>query len=232
MPSAHVWVFDARFNRWEEGAKMRIGREFAAAGVINGKIYVLGGCNVDNRTKSNNWAEVYDPTIGSWEGVPSPVEIREKIMHGSAVIDNKMYAMADRGGVALDPEEMSWGCVSTEMDLGWRGRATVVDDVLFCYDYLGKIKGFDVEEFAWRELKGLEKDLPNFLCGATMANVGGKLCVVWVGQGSGRRIKVSCAEIQVRKDCFGELWGSTVWCQEIQEIPGGSSVVHCLAVEI
>ncbi|KAF5182269.1 F-box/kelch-repeat protein SKIP6 [Thalictrum thalictroides] len=210
---------------------MRVGREFAAAGVINGKIYVIGGCLVDNWTRSTHWAEVFDPTIGTWAPVPSPVEIREKWMHGSAVIDKKMYAMADRGGVAFDPEDSSWGFVSTELDLGWRGRATVVDEILYCYDYLGKIRGFDAKEFIWRELKGLDASLPKFLCGATMANVGGKLYVVWEGRGGGNQIEVSCAEIEVCKDCFGDLWGSIVWSQVILVIPGGSSIIQCLAIE-
>jgi hypothetical protein len=41
-----------------------------------------------------------------------------------------------------------------------------------CYDYLGKIKGYDVE-----------KGLPKFLCGAKIVNYDGRLCVVWEGTG-------------------------------------------------
>ncbi|KAL2337205.1 hypothetical protein Fmac_011651 [Flemingia macrophylla] len=37
---------------------------------------------------------------------------------------------------------------------------------------------FDVGRGVWEELKGLEKGLPRFLCGATMADLDGKLCVV------------------------------------------------------
>ena len=44
---------------------MRVGREFAAAGVLNGKIYVIGGCLVDTFARSTNWAEVFDPVLGS-----------------------------------------------------------------------------------------------------------------------------------------------------------------------
>ncbi|KAF8411555.1 hypothetical protein HHK36_004110 [Tetracentron sinense] len=230
IPSPNVWIFDSRLNNWELGPKMRVGREFAAAGVVNGKIYVLGGCLVDSWARSVNWAEVFDPVIGSWAPVPSPVEVREKWMQGSAIMEEKIYTMTDRGGVVFNPGEASWGYVSTELDLGWRGRAAVVDEILYCYDHLGKIRGYDAKEDTWKELKGVEGDLPKFLCGATMANAGGTLCVVWEGKGTGQQKEISCAEVEVRKDGYGALWGSVVWSQVILVIPSWSSIVHCLAV--
>ncbi|XP_043694653.1 F-box/kelch-repeat protein SKIP6-like [Telopea speciosissima] len=102
IPSSTVWIFDSRFSRWEIGPKMCVGREFATVDVLNGKIYVMGGCLVDSWARSTNWAEV-----------------------------------------------------------------AVVDGVLYCYNYLGKIRGYDVKEGIWKELKGVQKDLPKFLCGAT-----------------------------------------------------------------
>lgn len=237
-----MWVFDFVSNSWEMVPKMRVGREFAASGVIDGKIYVLGGCVVDNWARSMNWAEVFDPGLGSWVAVPSPVEMREKWMHASAVVEGKIYAMADRGGVVFDPGSGEWVPVSTELDMGWRGRAAVVDGVLYCYDYLGKIRGFDVGENMWKELKGVDKGLPMFLCGATMANVGGRLVVVWErkgngsqnggGNGNGKEMEVVCAEIEVGKDDYGDLWGSIVWSNVITTIPKGSSIVHCLGLHL
>ncbi|MFQ6633078.1 hypothetical protein Gotur_010955 [Gossypium turneri] len=104
-------------------------------------------------------------------------------MHASAVIDGKVYAMADRNGV--------------------------------CYDYLGNIRGYDVKEGTWKELKGLEKGLPRFLCGATMANLGGKLMVVWES-----------------KNGAGELWGNIEWSDVVLLVPREASIVHCLAVAL
>ncbi|RDX66170.1 F-box/kelch-repeat protein SKIP6, partial [Mucuna pruriens] len=213
VPSPHVWLLDCRFHRWLRGPSMRVAREFAAAGVLAGKIYVLGGCVADTWARSANWAEVLDPGAGRWERVPSPAEVREKWMHASAVVGDKVYAMADRGGIAFEPRSGAWESVGGELDLGWRGRACVVKGILYCYDYLGKIKGFDVERGAWEELKGLEKGLPKFLCGATMADLGGKLCVVWEcqAQGNGKEIEIWCAEIEINKNPDGELWGQLGW---------------------
>ncbi|CAI8598776.1 unnamed protein product [Vicia faba] len=213
---------------------MRVSREFAAAGVVDGKIYVIGGCVPDNWSRSANWAEVFDPVTNRWEGIPSPPEIREKWMHASAIVDGKIYAMADRGGVSLDTRSGAWESVGSELDLGWRGRACVVNGILYCYNYLGKIKGFDVKKGLWKELKGLDKGLPKFLCGATMADVGGKLVVVWEcqGNGKGKEMEVWCAEIDVNKNKDGELWGEVCWLNKVLSVPKGSSIVHCSSVAL
>ncbi|CAK9137410.1 unnamed protein product [Ilex paraguariensis] len=238
IPSNNVWIFDCRFNKWEIGPKMRVGREFAAAGVVNGKIYVMGGCVVDNWARSMNWAEIFDPKMGSWTSLPSPIEIRDKWMHASAVVNDKVYAMADRGGVVYDAYAKEWGGVPKRLDLEWRGRAAVVDGVLYCYDYLGKIRGYDMGEDVWKELKGVDKGLPKFLCGATMVNFNGRLCVVWEGKGkgkgkgSGKEVEIMCAEIEVHKDGGGGLSGSIVWSNVILVIPSHASIVHCLAVAL
>ncbi|CDP12901.1 unnamed protein product [Coffea canephora] len=231
IPLNSMWVYDCRFNRWEQGPRMKVGREFAAAGVVDGKIYVLGGCVVDSWARSVNWAEVFDPDTGLWAPVPSPIEVREKWMHASAVVEGRVYAMADRGGVVYDVGLGKWGNVSKRLDLGWRGRAAVVRGVLYCYDYLGKIRGYDVEEDVWKELRGVGKGLPRFLCGATMVNFDGRLCVVWEGKGSGKEVEIMCADIEVWKDGDGMLSGRILWSDVILTVPNGAAIVHCMAAE-
>ncbi|XP_030534965.1 F-box/kelch-repeat protein SKIP6 [Rhodamnia argentea] len=233
VASPCVWVLDCRFHRWKPGPAMRVGREFAASGVVGEKVYVLGGCTVDSWSRANHWAEVLDPGARTWAAVPSSsVEVREKWMHASAVVDERIYAMADRGGIVYDVDKEVWESVESELDMGWRGRACVIDGVLYCYDYLGKIRGFDVKEGVWKELKGVEKGLPKFLCGATMGNLSGNLVVVWEGKGGGKEMEVWCAEIAVKKDEHGELVGCICWSDSILKVSNGSSIVSCLAVAL
>ncbi|XP_042029035.1 F-box/kelch-repeat protein SKIP6-like [Salvia splendens] len=235
IPSNNVWIFDCRSNNWQLGHRMRVSREFSASGELDGKIYVMGGCNVDNWSRSINWAEVFDPATGLWAAIPSEIELRDKWMHASAVIGTRLYAMADRGGVVLDIGRGGWGNVPKSLDLGWRGRAAVVDNVLYCYDYLGKIHGYDVEEDVWKELRGVEKGLLKFLCGSTMVNLDGKLCVVWEGKGkgkgNGKEVDIMCAEIEVRRDGDGGLSGVVLRSDVILVVPKGATISHCLAVE-
>lgn len=233
VASPRVWVLDCRFHRWEPGPSMRVGREFAAAGVVGEKLYVMGGCTLDTWSRAAHWAEVLDPGAGSWAAVPSEsLEVREKWMHASAVVDGRIYAMADRGGVVYDVDKEVWESVEDELDMGWRGRACVIDGVLYCYDYLGKIRGFDVKAGVWKELKGVESGLPKFLCGATMTNLGGNLVVVWEGKGGGKEMEVWCAEIAVKKDEHGELVGCICWSDLVLKVSNGSSIVNCLAVAL
>lgn len=239
VPSCHVWAFDCRLHTWERAPSMRVAREFPAAGVVDGKVYVIGGCLVDTWAKNKNWAEVFDPETDTWQPVVhTECEVREKWMHASVVIGGKIYAMADRGGVKFDPKEMSWNIVETELDIGWRGRGCVIDGVLYCYDYLGNIRGFDGN--MWRDVKGLvegegvEKkglSLPRFLCGATLANVGGNLVVVWEGKGAGE-VEIWCAEIEVEKGEGRELWGKILWSNLVLKVPKGSMIVNCAAVTV
>lgn len=214
---------------------MGVGREFCAAGVVDGKILVMGGCAVDTSTRSTHWAEAFDPQTAKWEAVPSPIDIQDRWMHASAVVDGKIYALAEWGGIVYDPRSKVWEGAENELELGWKGRACTVDGILYCCDFMGKIRGFVAKENAWRELSGVEKGLPKIMCGATMANVGGNLLVVWEekGKGIGKEMEIWCAEIEVEKREGGrELWGKVGWVEKVGTVPSGSSIAHCMAVEV
>ncbi|CAH8349095.1 unnamed protein product [Eruca vesicaria subsp. sativa] len=235
VPSSNVWCLDCKLHTWRRVGNMRVGREFAAAGVIDGWIYVIGGCVVDNWARAINWAERFDLKAQRWEAVASPgVEVREKWMHASAVMGGRVYAMADRNGVVYEPKGKEWGVPEKRLDLGWRGRACVIEDVLYCYDYLGKIRGYDPKERVWREVRGVES-LPKFLCGATMANRGGRLAVLWEGKaGSGgcRKMEIWGAEIEVERRGEGEIWGKIQWSGAVFTVPNESAIVNCLAATV
>ncbi|MBA0798090.1 hypothetical protein Gohar_008720, partial [Gossypium harknessii] len=88
-------------------------------------------------------------------------------------------------------------------------RGYVINGVKFCYDCLGNIRGYDVNERTWKELKGLS----SFLCSATMANLGGKLMV-----------------IEVKTNEARELWGNIECLDVVLLVPREASIIHCLAV--
>ncbi|KAL6145745.1 hypothetical protein ACLB2K_056430 [Fragaria x ananassa] len=169
-PSNNVWILNCRFHTWRSRPPMRVSCEFAVARVVNARVYLINDYVTDSWTRSECCAEALDPSTGLKEAVASPVEVWAKWMHVSAVIDKRVYALADWGGVVYDPKSRVWEGVEKRMDE--RGRACVVHGMLYCYDYLGKIRGFDAKNRVWKGLKEVEKKLPKFLCGATMANVG------------------------------------------------------------
>ncbi|KAJ3670646.1 hypothetical protein LUZ60_008072 [Juncus effusus] len=234
-----VQILDLRGRgKWSFGPRMSTAREFAASNVINGRIYTIGGC----LPHSESWAESLDPFEKNpkWVPIPSPENIREKWMHGCVVLSNRLLAMADRGGVSYDPsQESPWGSVPKRVDLGWKGRAAVVDEILYTYDYTGKIKGYDPKTDKWRRVLGLDKHLPKFLCGATLVGFDGILCLIWENKNKGNNLKGRKKEMVVdwagiRVVDLGEegLVGSILWWETVAlGLPNGSSIAHCLVTQ-
>ncbi|GJN33397.1 hypothetical protein PR202_gb21994 [Eleusine coracana subsp. coracana] len=187
IPSPPIPASSSSRRSWSVGPRLSSPREFAAAVVQSGTLFVAGGCV----PSSPFWAEKLDLSTpdAKWDRVASPTHLREKWMHGWVSLAGKVLAVADRGGLAYDPAappSEAWAPVSPVLDMGWKGRAAVVGDILYSYDYLGKVKGYDPDTDSWSTVEGLAKELPKFLSGATLANVGGLLYLVWEGKWKGK----------------------------------------------
>ncbi|GJN10705.1 hypothetical protein PR202_ga28822 [Eleusine coracana subsp. coracana] len=229
---------------WSAGPRLSSPREFAAAVVQSGTLFVAGGCV----PSSPFWAEALDLSSpdAKWDPIASPPHLREKWMHGWVSLAGKVLAVADRGGLSYDPAappSEAWAPVSPVLDMGWKGRAAVVGDILYSYDYLGKVKGYDPDTYSWSTVEGLEKELPKFLSGATLANVGGLLYLVWEGKWKGKgkgagevrsMVVIEWAGIEVRRDEEGRLRGKVVSRDTVvfPDAPRGSAITHCIAVEL
>ena len=74
---------------------MATARDRAAAGVIDGKLYVVGGDDAHNNTLSS--MEVFDPATQQWSAAPPMATARCRT--GAGVIDGELYVVGggDRG---------------------------------------------------------------------------------------------------------------------------------------
>uniref|UniRef100_A0A0A9GFX1 F-box/kelch-repeat protein SKIP6 n=1 Tax=Arundo donax TaxID=35708 RepID=A0A0A9GFX1_ARUDO len=167
-------------------------------------------------------------------------------MHGWVSLAGKVLAVADRGGLAYDsaaPPAEAWAPVSPVLDMGWKGRAVVVGGILYSYDYLGQVKGYDPATDSWSTVEGLERELPKFLCGATLANVCGLLYLVWEGKWKGKgkekgearsMVVIDWAGIEVTTAEEGRLRGKVISRDTVlfQGVPRGSTITHCIALEL
>jgi hypothetical protein len=203
---------------------MRVSREFAAAGLVSGHIYVMGGC----LPGSSSWAEVFYPLTDVWDRVPSPLDKRYKWMHGNVVLRDKLYAVGDMGGIIFDPRGLSWEPISMELDHGWRSKAAVVCDVLFSCDNLGKILGYVEEENCWYELRGWESEMPRVTSGAMLTNVAGKLYVLWELSQHGWERKVGLASLEISR-APNLLMAKVLWCH-VSMLSG--SAIHTLSLAL
>ena len=61
-----TYVYDPVTNTWEQKGSANHPRDGVACGVINNKLYVVGGRNVPINTYGLIYNEVYDPGIDSW----------------------------------------------------------------------------------------------------------------------------------------------------------------------
>ncbi|XP_048554718.1 F-box/kelch-repeat protein SKIP6-like [Triticum urartu] len=245
IPASSVQILDTRTRSWSIGPRLSSPREFAAAAVLPGLLFVAGGCV----PSSPFWAEALDLASphARWSPVPSPDHLREKWMHGCVSLAGKVLAVADRGGLVYDPAAPpgeAWAPVSPVLDMGWKGRAAVVGGILYSYDYMGQVKGYDPDTDSWNTVEGLEKELPRFLCGATLANVGGLLYLIWEGKLKGKasnekgKVKdmlvIEWATIEVTRAEEGRLSGKVISRDTavFTDMPRGSAITHCISLDL
>jgi len=93
-------TYDPATNRWESKKVMPTARNHPAIGLVNGKIYVIGGRiganNIGGLVASNtDVVEEYDPATDSWRAMnrmPTP-----RSGHGWATMQNRIYVVGGEG---------------------------------------------------------------------------------------------------------------------------------------
>ncbi|CAD5319173.1 unnamed protein product [Arabidopsis thaliana] len=174
-PMSELWILDTRTGMFRQGPSMKVARtDEASVGVINGKIYVIGGC------EDKIQVEVYDPKSRSWKTTKDPEEKTQRglMTRLSAVsLDWKVYTVeVGRIGVYDPREGKRKETLTIPSDIVW--CMCVVNDVLYaCYFQQG-LMGFDVKRKVWVKVVGL-KTLNVKFDVSVMAEYDGKLAILW-----------------------------------------------------
>ncbi|CAL9234841.1 unnamed protein product [Arabidopsis halleri] len=210
-------AIDCRFNTSRQLRSMKRDRCYAVAGVIDGRIYVVGG----RERRINDWVEVFDVETERWALVPGPFSplassSGEFVTH--VVLDNKIYIIDGDFCFAYDPRQRTWQTwgLESEQRRFWHASSCVVDDLLYATvprEIVGvPIVVYDPREVAWRPVKGLEF-WPNLVyIESRMANFGGKLVILGCYQSQDSfdyygEINVWCVEVALEKREDGDIWG-------------------------
>ena len=123
-PARDVWEYDPGQNRWRARAPMPTARGALAVGVIDGKIYAVGG-KKDRKEQGEgkqkgkmeilNTLEVYDPVSDTWQTLPPMPTPRDHLT--AAVLNGRLYVIGGRqGGIGssmtvnemYDPKKQRW----------------------------------------------------------------------------------------------------------------------------
>lgn len=158
-----VWCYDSILNRWTEMSPMSIGRAYCKTGVLNKKLYVVGGVTRGRGGLTPlQSAEVFDPCTGLWSQVPSmpfskaqvlptafladllkPIATGMTSYRGKLYVPQSLYCwpfFVDVGGEVYDPENNSWVEMPIGMGEGWPAKqagtklSVIVDGDLYALD--------------------------------------------------------------------------------------------------
>lgn len=175
-----VWKFDPIRNQWSEVASMSTGRAYCKTGILNNKLYVVGGVSQGRGGLTPlQSAEVFDPSTGTWSEVPSmpfskaqvlptafladmlkPIATGLTSYMGRLCVPQSLYSwpfFVDVGGEIYDPETNSWVEMPNGMGEGWPARqagtklSVVVDGELYAFDPSSSLNSGKIKVYDQRE---------------------------------------------------------------------------------
>ncbi|CAA7055269.1 unnamed protein product [Microthlaspi erraticum] len=227
-PSSDVWVLDCHCHVWCKAPSMLVDRAYPAANVVDGKIYVAGGCKDFN---SSNYMEVFDPQTQSWDFVVCTVakKCAPSVFNSAVIEGNFLLFTFTNECLAYTPKEDRWEVIEmlANLDSGWLWALwhsnCMIGTIHYCCRYLAGLKWYDSKRQSWMDLKGL-KGLPEFDhhdC-VKLADYGGKLAVLWTkfSRSRGHKEKTTgwCAVISLERrngDEDEEIWGTVEWIDPV-----------------
>ncbi|KAL4580871.1 hypothetical protein LXL04_017077 [Taraxacum kok-saghyz] len=158
-----VYKYDPVSNKWTESSSMCVGRAYCKTGVLNNKLFVVGGVS---RCRGGltplQSAEVFDPKTGVWSEIPNmpfskaqvlptafladllkPIATGLTCYRGKLYVPQSLYCWpfyVDVGGEVYDPESDSWVDMPVGMGEGWPAKqagtklSVIVDGELYALD--------------------------------------------------------------------------------------------------
>ncbi|XP_010455589.1 PREDICTED: putative F-box/kelch-repeat protein At4g11750 [Camelina sativa] len=237
--SSRILFMDCRSHTLQKTPSMQTAKKNPLIRVLDGKIYVVEGCNDPDYS---TFIECFDPETQTWEHVPSPsAEIRGRYVSTSLVLDGKLYLFGDKN-LVYKPIENKWDVVGLEIPLRWNPTdfaGAVVDNVIYSYGRRSVV-WYDSERRQWRYLKGLAKlpklpKLPNQGLFVRLVGYSGKIVVLWENDVRGtdpKKKMIWCAEIALERRNGRKVYGKIEWCDVVLTVPKSCSLLHFMTVTV
>jgi subtilisin family serine protease/N-acetylneuraminic acid mutarotase len=131
-------IFDPASGGWSEGAPAPAGRSAAGSAVLDGQLYVIGGCTTGNCTPTSDGVFRYDPASDSWQTLASyPLPIA---FQSCGAIGGQIYCAGGMTGTgdlvpttdtyAYDPASDTWTQVADMPANLWGSGYFAANDLL------------------------------------------------------------------------------------------------------
>ncbi|KAG6544154.1 hypothetical protein Mapa_014354 [Marchantia paleacea] len=177
-PTAEVMMYDPVLDRWVKGASLNTPRSHFGCGVLDGKLYVVGGSGFDDERLAS--MEVYDPERDEWT-MSTPLR-KSRWSCFAAGVGGKLYVLGGRSSFTLgncrsidvyDPKIGKW----TEFKNGCQMVLThaVINDKIYCLEWKDErsLKVYNTADNTWtRILLPLPSNMRTSFC---LGTLGGKL---------------------------------------------------------
>nr|VDC91881.1 unnamed protein product [Brassica oleracea] len=222
-PASDLSVYKSGIWDWREAPNMTVARgEDVIAGVLNDKIYVMGGCSKD---ESKNWAEVFDTNTQTWESLPDPgVQLRCSPLRKIEVWGKKIYVISSKR-IEYDVYDTKEGRWEVEVQSPMFEFSCVIENVRYYYGNKGFL-WYDEKLKDWRTINGLSVLVRHCRGGSgkiEMADYSGKLLMIWDKYKQYKHHpekKIWCALIAFEKrNNDDEVWGKVEWANIVLTVP-------------
>ncbi|MFJ5220972.1 carboxypeptidase regulatory-like domain-containing protein [Streptomyces sp. NPDC088354] len=185
-----LYVLDPVEGSWTKLASASDTREAPAHGIIDGKLYAVGGWGP--RGTPDAKLEIYNPQTNSWTtGAPAP---KPYAGSGTAVLDGKLYMIGGCGGdfcgttdaSVYDASTGSWSQIADYPErISWEACGAIHGQI-YCAGGLGPADNnilhtyaYDPGTDSWTQLA----DMPSAQWGSAYAAANGRLILVGGGAG-------------------------------------------------
>ena len=217
-PSPVMIVRNKENLLWRKAPSLTVARSNPGACVLDGKIYVVGGC-----TANDCWGEVFDTKTQTWEPLPDPgTELRfSSVIRKLEIIQGKIYVRSNEEKDSVyDPKKREWN-VAAKALVG-DSRCTIGNLLYSCGTK--SCMWYDRECKEWKPVKGLSS--LNKSCRRGLietVNLNGKLIVFWdkfARPGPHCQNKtICCALVALEKRQDGQVWGNVEWSNAVLRVP-------------
>jgi hypothetical protein len=107
-----MFIYDTKKDTWHLSSPMKIQRRYCSVGMLDGKIWVVGGYIIDGSNQGNNTVEIYDPVTDSWSD--GPMLNVTCVQSVAAVVKGRLYVMFSNEErtinytLSIAPGETTW----------------------------------------------------------------------------------------------------------------------------